>query len=55
MDNPLEVAAVIVGKEEGGLPKPSAAALAFICKRLHLNYTKLIDKEELAGSDRGGI
>ncbi len=46
VENPLEVAAEIMGKEESGSPESSEAALAFICKRLHLNYTKLTDEEK---------
>lgn len=32
--------------EESESPESSEAALAFICKRLHLNYTKLTDEEK---------
>ena len=47
MDNPLEVAAEITGKEESvPPPESSEAALAFICKRLYLNYMKLTDEEK---------
>lgn len=46
IDNPLKVAAEIMGQDENELPESSEAALAFICKRLHLNYTKLTDEEK---------
>ena len=46
VDNPLEVAAEIMDKDESEPPESSEAALAFICKRLYLNYTKLTDEEK---------
>ncbi len=46
VDNPLEVAAEIMGKEEREIPESSEAALAFICKRLYLNYAKLTGEEK---------
>lgn len=45
IDNPLEVAAEIMGKEENDTSEDSDTALAFICKRLRLNYAKLTDEE----------
>jgi len=46
MDNSLEVAAEIMGREESDSTESSEAALAFICKWLHLNYAKLTDEEK---------
>ena len=46
IENPLEVAAEIMGKEENDTSEDSDTALAFICKRLRLNYAKLTDEEK---------
>lgn len=46
IDNPLEVAAEIMGKEAGDASESSEAMLSFICKRLRLNYAKLTDEEK---------
>ena len=32
--------------EESGSPESNEAALAFICKRLYLNYAKLTDEKK---------
>lgn len=46
VDNPLEVAAEIMNQDEAAISEDSDTALAFICKRLRLNYTKLTDEEK---------
>lgn len=46
IDNPLDVAAEIMGKEETEASESSEASLIFICKRLRLNYAKLTDEEK---------
>ena len=45
-ENPLDIAAEIMGKEESCAAEDSEAQLAFICKRLRLNYAKLTDEEK---------
>lgn len=46
IDNPLDVAAEIMGKEEAETSESGEALLTFLCKRLRLDYAKLTDEEK---------
>ncbi len=45
-ENPLDVAAEIMGKKESATSEDCETQIAFICKRLRLNYGKLTDEEK---------